>query len=103
LAIYELECDEGSFLNAKAAKALQRYAKDNFFSAFLCENLCVLCVEIGLTKIDPWALTQALSRAVSNLIKGHIPDRVLPPILIVKMPPLSLIHGEPFRRHRIAQ
>jgi hypothetical protein len=41
--------------------------------------------------------------SMANLSEGHIPNPVLLPVLVVKMPPLGFVHGEAFRLHRGAQ
>jgi len=48
-------------LNAKDAKFSEKVAKEGFFAS-LCENLCVLCVQIMSDYLTSWVLTQTLDQ-----------------------------------------
>src|SRR5260370_3019522 len=43
------------------------------------------------------------SGARVKLFEGHIQDRIFPPILVIKMPPLGLVYRKAFRLHGAAK
>ena len=40
---------------------------------------------------------------ITNLVKGHVRNSILLPVVVIEVPPLSLVHGEALRLHRGAQ